>query len=416
MEGGSGPHTGETQSTRDSSCPNTFTQCIKGLPEICYPRHKICVYEVESETLYIKHCRNGAHLDNCSNHECPSMYKCSHSYCVPYHYVCNGRIDCPRGEDENHCTQLKCPGLLRCRHDNICVHPNNIGDNVTDCLLSNDDEKLLSVGRCPGLCKCLGNAVTCLTLNHNLLKSLWHGLKKISIEEKIQGNICLEFPQMLILNLSNNGISSELLPKFCSFPALIWLSLAGNAIDTLAIGDLTGLPKLRSLEIQQNPIHTVEPFCFTHLNSLITLNLSYTNLTRIGPSLFYGLDNLVTLDLSHNPITDLHDKCLAPMEASLLNVHIVINNVEIQHQLLEVTSSLPGLENIYVYQATLCLYMSDNIGCQSVVPVEAKCCKLIGNLTTELGLWFVGLWLALLHFAAGLFGFTLKQNVYQSCS
>ncbi len=50
------------------------------------------------------------------------------------------------------------------------------------------------------------------------------------------------------------------------------------------------------------------------------------------------------------------------------------------------------------------------IGCQSVVPVEDKCCKLIGNLTTELGLWFVGLWLALLHFAAGLFWIYTKAK------
>ncbi len=153
-----------THSTRDGNCPSNSTQCIKGLLDVCYPRHKICVYEVESDTLYIKFCRNGAHHDSFTNYECPTMYKCSHSYYVPYHYVCNGRTGGPHGEDENYCSELKCRGLLRCKYDNVCVHPNNIGDTTTDCLSSSDDEKLFSVNSCSNSCKCLGNAVTCSRL------------------------------------------------------------------------------------------------------------------------------------------------------------------------------------------------------------------------------------------------------------
>ncbi len=374
----------ETHSTRSRSCPSNFTQCIKGLSDVCYPRHKICVYEVESDTLYIKFCRNGAHLDNCSNHECPSMYKCSHSYCVPYHYVCNGRTDCPHGEDEDHCSELKCPGLLRCRYDGVCVHPNNIRDNITDCLLSNDDEKLLSVKSCPESCKCLGNAVTCSKFDLDLVKSLSFSLKKIRIERQIDSKLCLRFPQLLILDLSRNNISFQVIPQFCSLPVLTWLCLAQNDIHTLTIDTWRGLPKLMSLELQMNPIHTIEPFSFSHLNNLRTLNLSHTNLTRIGQTLFYGLDNLVTLDLSHNPIVELHGKGLVGMKASLVSLHIVITNVDIQYQVLDIISSLSLLKDVNVYSATCCLYMSANITCHFTVPFEGRCCKLIANFATEL--------------------------------
>ncbi len=407
----SGGDSEETDSTGNNSCPLTYTQCIKGLPATCYPRHKICVYEVESETLYIKHCRNGAHLDNCSNHECPSMYKCSHSYCVPYHYVCNGRIDCPHGEDENHCTQLNCPGLLRCRYDGICVHPNNIGDAITDCLASNDDEALLGVDKCPKTCKCLGNAVTCLKLDHNLLKSLWHSIKKISIEEQIESNLCLKFPQLLMLNLSMNGISSELFPKFCTLPHLTWLSLARNAIHALVIDNFRGLSNLRTLELQYNPIQTIQPFSFSPLNSLRTLNLSHTKLRRIGQGFFYGLENLVTVDLSHNPITDLPDKGFMGIKTSLVRLHIVTSfDTGIQYNLLEVIGSLSSLENIHVYRGTFCLYAPANIDCRFILPVKDTCCKLINNVATELSMWFGGALLMLLHFFAGLFWIHTKAK------
>ncbi len=393
----------ETHSTRNMSCPLTFAQCIKGLTEICYPRDKICAYEVDSYSMYIKYCRNGAHLDNCSNHECPSMYKCSHSYCVPYHYVCNGRIDCPHGEDEGNCSQLNCPGLLRCRYDDVCVHPNNIGDNITDCLLSKDDETLLSVDRCPESCKCIGDAATCVRLDLDLLKALWHSLKKLRIEKQIEGNLCLKFTQLVILDLSQHGNSSGSFPKFCFLPELKWLRLVQSGIHTLTIDNLKGLPKLRSLELQNNPIHAIGKFSFSHLNNLRTLNLSHTNLTRIDQTIFYGLDNLVTLDLSYNPITDLHDNILVGMSGSLVSLHIVIKSIVAHNTLLDIASTLSSLEKLYVYPATICRYISANVSCHFVIPVEGPSFRLIGNVATELFTWFFGTLLALAHFVAGIF-------------
>ena len=389
--------------TRNVSCPNTFTQCIKGLPEICYPRHKICVYEVDSYSMYIKYCRNGAHLDNCSNHECPSMYKCRDSYCVPYHYVCNSRLDCPHGEDENNCSQLNCPDLLRCRHDDVCVHPDNIGDNITDCLLSKDDERLLSVDRCPESCKCIGNAATCVKLDIDLLKSLWHSLKKLKIENQIENNLCLKFPQLVILDLSKHDISPGSFPKFCFLPELKWLRLVQSGIRILTAGNLRGLTKLRSLELQHNPIHTIDPFCFSDLNRLRTLNISHANIRRVDQTLFHGLDNLVTLDLSYNPITDIHHKGFVGMSGSLANLHIVIKSIGAQYMLLGITSTLSSLENLYVYPAAFCRYISSNVGCHFVILVEDKSLKLIGNLATEISMWFFGTLLALSHFVAGMF-------------
>ncbi len=105
------------------------TTCVKNYRGVCYPRHLHCIYEAEyaarSTTLTVKSiktCRNKAHLNTCVRHTCPSFFKCPIAYCIPVYAVCNGRIDCPNGEDENVCEKMSCPGFLLCRGDKLCIH------------------------------------------------------------------------------------------------------------------------------------------------------------------------------------------------------------------------------------------------------------------------------------------------------
>ena len=197
--------------------------------------------------------------------------------------------------------------------------------------------------------------------------------------------------------------------KVCSLPVLTWLCLAQNVIHTLTIDTWRGLTKLMAL--QMNSIHTIEPFSFSQLNNLRTLNLSHTRLTRIGQTLFYGLDSLVTLDLSHTPIAELHGESLVGMKASLVSLHIVTKSVGPQYKLLvDIMISLSSLENLYVYPATFCRYMSANITCHYIFPVEYRCCKLIRNFATEFFIWFFGACLWLFHFVAGSFWIYTKSK------
>ena len=49
----------------------------------CFPIHKLCVYELESN-WNLKYCPSGAHLKNCERIECNKMFKCTNHYCLPY--------------------------------------------------------------------------------------------------------------------------------------------------------------------------------------------------------------------------------------------------------------------------------------------------------------------------------------------
>ena len=47
-----------------------------------------------------------------ANIECPGMYHCPGSYCIPYDKVCDGSRDCPSGHDELQCSNYSCSGIL----------------------------------------------------------------------------------------------------------------------------------------------------------------------------------------------------------------------------------------------------------------------------------------------------------------
>ncbi len=378
-------------------CQPTYTQCIKGLPGVCYPRHKLCVYETYSNK--IRYCRNGAHLGNCSSHECPDMFKCPLSYCVPYHYVCNGRLDCPHGEDETRCLAvLQCPGLLRCRHDGVCAHPNNVGDNMTDCKVSKDDETLLGVLKCPASCTCLGNSVICWFVDVDVLNNLWGSIRKLSFQSStVDTKFCFLIPKLVSLNLTNNEITSPSFPQFCSLPHIRSLNLQNNSIQVLRKNMFRGLRTLKYLELQMNPIHGIGQNAFSDLEQLLLLNLSHVRLKHITGNTFTGLINLVTLDLSYNRLITLEVDSFKAFNDKLKTLLLITNSTPAGF--LDLAPTLSAMDHIHVYSATVCPYVGDKATCHFVKAYNGRCCTLIPNLALEIVFWLYGI--ALLAMSLG---------------
>ena len=88
-------------------CQDGWTHCDVFASD-CFPNNKICVFERSANMLM--YCPNTEHIMFCADHECPSMFKCYRSYCIPIYMICDGINDCPLSEDESECAEKSCPG------------------------------------------------------------------------------------------------------------------------------------------------------------------------------------------------------------------------------------------------------------------------------------------------------------------
>ena len=341
-------------------CERGLTRCFKGTASHSndsFPFHSVCLFELTTSTNALKHCSNGDHLHGCTKHQCPSDFKCRLSYCVPHHYVCNGRVDCPGGEDEEDCPKV-CPGLLRCRHDGVCVHPNHVNDMTYDCSLSHDDEMLRRFDECPKIanCRCLGRSLVCLSSNLTAVPNGVSNFKTISLgSNKIQRlSSAMSFSSLIVFNLSDNSVTSIRALKLKLFPSLVSLLLA------------------------QNKISRVPPNAFIGLGSLRYLNLSSNSIGSISEGAFNGLISLSVLDLSQNVLSNVMSGAFADSLQSLQQF-VFKKNVVTREVLAEV-NSFPNLQYFFVDLASYCPYVFEHIQCNYSVRNYISCCRLINSL------------------------------------
>ena len=101
--------------------------------------------------------------------------KCPKFYCIPWNYVCDGKWDCPLGEDEvtnDICYKDGfCKGLYKCLNSKLCISPGNICDNFSECPY-NDDELFcdLMFVYCPLKCTCLLYGITSFYFDFKVVK------------------------------------------------------------------------------------------------------------------------------------------------------------------------------------------------------------------------------------------------------
>ena len=241
-----------------------------------YPLHVRCTYEVHKATTL--GCPGLQHIRHCEQYECPHMFKCTTSYCIPTYLWCDQVEHCPNGEDEVSCIRQNCPGLLRCRHDNVCVHPLNICDGHAQCLLFRDDERFCSIGTCPKMCKCQGSAMIC-----------WEAHLKVA---DIPTNITFVILRAL-------SISPDL--KFASLNNLFYLSIMHSRFTGrgVSVGMLYGVRQLYSLVLSYNNILFIEKYAFRNLSTLKLIDLTGNQIKELVSHNFEGLLLIKLLDLTH---------------------------------------------------------------------------------------------------------------------
>ena len=246
---------------------------------------------------------------------------------------CDGTTDCPDGEDESSCTDIKCPGLLRCRHDDLCVHPVDICDGQTHCLLSRDDEMFCNMTKCPEMCKCRGSAIRC----QNVLPDITKLSSKLTYIALLELNIAYNFQLQSIrtlqylkitdscfernsmpvkifhkvntlysLVLSSNNILYISQNTFKTLKNVRYIDLVGNHIRQLEELSFEGLQLISSFDLSRLFISVIEDYAFSGLRQLEHLNLSSNLLESLSLSSFAHLTTLTMVDLTNNSILHIH--------------------------------------------------------------------------------------------------------------
>ena len=314
-----------------------------------FPNLELCLL-VRDKYGVTKHCNNTEHLHYCADFSCPNHYKCSNSYCIPMHTVCDGVKDCPQGEDEDHCSEFVCKGYMRCKGMNLCLHPNYLCNGAIECTKYGDDEVLCDNSACPTQCECFGFTILCdqgtlYNLNlKNLLKTKVIVLTYSSID--IKDTPFASLPMIHLLNLSNSKISPPLYPS--SFKNMIRLRILDlTNVDIQYIGEgvfvtmpsLTHLympqvrasilkPKtfhltsLRTLQFYSAGIQQIEGNAFCYLFQLETLNISYNRIKVILGNTFTCLQSIEMLDLSNNPLVFMATSALENMQIISFSGHV----------------------------------------------------------------------------------------------
>ena len=308
--------------------------CKSGHPK-CYNITDICAFSLDL-SYHLHPCRTGGHLELCDAFQCNMMFKCYKSYCVPWSYLCDGKWDCPYGNDElSSCRPITaCPHLYSCRASRQCIHVGTVCDNTKNCP-SGDDEEFCELKNhiCPQQCHCLMFAMKCcktvdlLAILHEsyyphvFIDTSFSDIRDIKTIFKI-------FPSLKVVFLTHTR--TQHICQIFSSGCTIYFDVSFNLIDNIAPNCLTSFLNLNYLNINDNKISHLAAQSFVNATSLQVVCLSNNPLENLPYNIFgdstkiklFHARNVTLKEMNLNAfanafslilnVTDYHICCIAP--------------------------------------------------------------------------------------------------------
>ncbi len=332
------------------------------------------------------------HLKCCHSHQCPGMYKCHNSYCIPYRYVCDGHKDCPSGEEEMRCERLVCEGMLKCMVDNICVSWQEVCDGVKHCINSGDDEIFCDLPACPADCYCHGLLMDCVGTNMTYVPSYYQYTKSVDLSDNflvLNGNTFSMFPCLSQLNISLNRFDNLKSEMFLIHNILHSIDLTINGISVIEKNSFLGLKSLDILRLQKNVITTLKNCGFAGLSRMTFLDLSGQKIEVLHSHSLYGPQCLTLLNLSQNCITHIGETIFSHL-SSIQIIDLTVNII--RHIDINAIAVLPSLKAILSTVERFCCLIPPSVSCTPTIQSQiADSCKmLIPNRVLEFQIWVIG--------------------------
>ncbi len=280
--------------------------CRRGHPR-CFHISEICKYQL-TDAGHLTPCRTGEHMEYCKAFSCNMMFKCPAYYCVPWGYICDGKVDCPGGFDEvkGICmSQRSCSNMFKCAHCSVCIHLGDICDKKEDCPLQ-DDELHCELHHfvCPKICLCFPSSVHCKgSLNFPMFLKASIAFSLVSLQKSTL-NFCEQLLEMAssVIHLEIRHSKLNTLSFLCKeihlLDSVIGINVADNNISEFALFCLKYPSKLKVLILSRNTITKTNWQAFDMLTSLEMLDLSENPIAEVDIGLLLGIEKLKYLSLT----------------------------------------------------------------------------------------------------------------------
>ncbi len=259
----------------------------------CFNISQICTYNLNPQ-MNLQPCRTGEHLQLCKHFTCNAMFKCEASYCIPWKFTCDGRINCPLGTDEltEMCALRNCKQLFKCKSSHVCIHLRSICDGIFDCP-HQEDEILchLNDAVCPRTCTCLSVAVHCDSTQ--IRKDYINKILSFSI---VLMKNCQLHHQLFLSSVLMLSITFSNLTEVCAWieheSTLRSIDVGFNCIEHLFVDCFGKTRNVQLIDLKNNHVSTLKTYVFRSLLELNYVSLSCNPLQNVASYTFYEVPNL----------------------------------------------------------------------------------------------------------------------------
>ena len=330
---------------------------IDSIKHIFYEISEICSYKL-NEHGYLLPCNKGEHLQNCKMFECNMMFKCPNFYCIPWHYICDGKWDCPSGYDKihnNHCENRTCFNMFKCKMSSVCLHLGNVCNGKFECP-HHDDESLclLKESTCPSGCHCLAFAMRCYQ-------------KDIS-----KYTLPIHFPYISVTIMKCSLFTEDILKATVQYVS--FLSLINTNFKSIC----TVVPFMKhiiTLDVSKNAISQIKKFCFKDKLVLRVIKLNNNLLQLVNEFAFYNMKSLLYIDLSNNQLIAIFKYSI--VESKILSFLSLENNSLEAIKSKDIFNDL-NIKFLRIEYFSLCCF-AKAVKCYARIDCHASCANLLIN-------------------------------------
>lgn len=292
-------------------------------------------------------------------------------------------------------TKVKCSHNYRCKWSKMCLPIDQICDGKQQCP-HGDDEQQCDF-KCPHNCTCVGHTAKCSDGSFNLSRTRditgSTRFLDLSLNKDLKDVLKASYLDLMVLvslNLSLCKIEELSRFAFRKIRNVKSLDLSFNSIILIQNRTFSYLSHLRILRLEGNfDLTVIQPGAFETLSNIRDLNFSGARLEKISANTFAGL-SLQTIDLSNNSLEEIENYAFSNLTVKSIN----FENNEISLFREEIFTGVIALESLRTPAFKFCCTRPNYLAEKRCYPPKdefSSCDDLMRLSALQTLLWLIGL-------------------------